>query len=598
MQADTLFEQIVVFLAAAVIAVPLFSRLKMGAVLGYLVAGVVIGPHALGLIADPDSTMRFAEMGVVLLLFLLGLELTPERLWRMRRIVFGAGGVQVALTALAAAAALYWLLPSWPVALVLGLAAAQSSTAVAMQLLAERRELTSAPGQQAFGISLFQDVAAIPVLALIPVLAVSAGAAQADGAGIGEGGLGRAALVLVALVIVGRVALPPLFRTISRQGSNELFSAAALLVVLGVAWLMQLAGLSLTLGAFVAGVLLANSEFKHEIESHIQPFKGLLLGLFFISVGMAIDLRLIEAYPLLIAGAVLALVLIKLPILYAIGRSIGQLDRKQALLLAGLIGSGGEFAFVILTEAGRVGLIDARTWGIAVCVVGVSLALVPLLVLAMDRLGQRLHSAPVRAVDRLPETTPRVIVAGFGRVGQIISRVLSAQGVAHTVLEPSTEQLDLSRRFGNRIYYGDPSRPEMLRAAHAEAAEVMVLASDDPELSLRTARIVRRQFPNLKIVARARNRAHAFKLMDLGVDHLERETFHSSLELSREVLTRLGVPEDVAAERVDQFRRHDEAVLARQYLIHDDEAALVQSSHEARAELDTLFEADREKQRP
>jgi glutathione-regulated potassium-efflux system protein KefB len=592
MQADTFLEYALVFLLAAVIAVPIANRFRLGAVLGFLAAGIAIGPYGLGLVADPASTLRVAELGVVFLLFLLGLELTPQRLWAMRRIVFGGGGLQVALTALVGAAAAWAFVPGWQTALLLGLALAQSSTAVAMQLLAERRELASAPGQQAFGVSLFQDMTAIPILAVLPALAISAGVAGGGEAPDGTGAL-RALAVVAGLILVGRAALPPLFRAISRAGSIEVFSAAALLVVIGTAWLMQLAGLSVTLGAFIAGVLLANSEFRHEIESHIQPFKGLLLGLFFISVGMAIDLALIERHPLLVAGGVLAVLAIKMPILYAVGRTVGRLGHGDALMLAGLIGAGGEFAFVILAEGHRVGLLDPETFGLSLAIVGLALAAVPLTVPAMAKLAARTRSGEARAFDELPDAAPRVIVAGFGRVGQMVSRVLSAQGVAHTVLEPSTEQLDFSRRFGSRLYYGDPTRPELLRAARADRAEVFVVATDDPEQNVRTARIVKRLFPHLVVLARARNRQHAFKLMDLGVDWLVRETFHSSLELARETLVRLGVPDDVAIGNVDRFRRHDEALLARQYLIHDDETALVQSAQEARAELESLFEADR-----
>jgi glutathione-regulated potassium-efflux system protein KefB len=593
MEVDTFLEHALVFLVAAVIAVPLANRFRLGAVLGFLGAGIVIGPHGAGLITDPESSLRVAELGVVFLLFLLGLELTPQRLWAMRRIVFGAGGLQVGLTALIGAAVAWAFVPGWQTALLLGLALAQSSTAVAMQLLAERRELASAPGQQAFGISLFQDMTAIPILAVLPILAISAGVASGGEATPSAGGVLRALATVAGVILIGRAVLPPLFRAISRAGSIEVFSAAALLVVIGTAWLMQLAGLSVTLGAFIAGVLLANSEFRHEIESHIQPFKGLLLGLFFISVGMAIDLALIERHPLLVAGGVLAVLAIKMPILYVAGRAVGRLGHGDALMLAGLIGAGGEFAFVILTEGHRVGLLDPQTFGLSLAIVGLALAAVPLTVPLMAKLAARTARRDDRPFDEMPDETPRVIVAGFGRVGQIVSRVLSAQGIAHTVLESSTEQLDFSRRFGSRLYYGDPTRPELLRAARADRAEVFVVATDDPEQNVRTARIVKRLFPHLVVLARVRNRQHAFKLMDLGVDWLVRETFHSSLELARETLVRLGVPDDVAIGNVDRFRRHDESLLARQYLIHDDETALVQSAQEARSELEALFEADR-----
>lgn len=582
-----------IFLVAAVIAVPLFNRLRLGAVLGFLVAGVVIGPDGAALITGAEQTLQIAELGVVFLLFLLGLELSPQRLWGMRRIVFGAGGLQLGLTALVAGLVAAALVPGWPAALVIGLALAQSSTAVALQILAERREVGAEHGNQAFGISLFQDVSAIPILALLPALGAAL-AGNASGAEAFSGfGFAKALAVIAALILVGRAALPPLFQAISRAGSVEVFSAAALLVVIGTAWIMQQAGLSVTLGAFIAGVLLANSEFRHEIESHIQPFKGLLLGLFFIAVGMQIDLDLIAAHPLLIAGCVLAVFAIKMPILYLAGRAVGRLQARPALLLAALLGAAGEFGFVVLTEGQRAGLVDPQTYGIALVVVGVSMALTPLIVRAADRLARAPHRDATRPFDTPTEARPRVIVAGFGRVGQIVSRVLSAQGIAHTVLEPSVEQVDFSRRFGSRLYYGDPSRPELLRAARCDQAELFVVAIENVEHNVRTARVVRRLYPQIKVLARARNRQHAFKLMDLGVDWLVRETFHSSLELTRQVLLRLGLSAQAAGERIERFREHDERMLAAQHLIYDDETALIQSAAEARAELERVFAADR-----
>jgi len=587
MSPDGFLATALVFLLAAVVAVVLFNRLGLGAVLGFLVAGVAIGPDGFALIVDGAQTLRVAELGVMFLLFLLGLELSPQRLWLMRRVVFGEGGAQLGVTVLIGAALAWLVVPDWRVALVLSIALAQSSTAIALQILAERKEVGADHGQQAFGISLFQDVMAIPVMALIPLLSAHA-ASRGD-----AWGFAKALGTIAAVIIAGRLLLPPMFRAISRAGSVEIFSAAALLVVIGTAMIMQLAGMSVTLGAFIAGVLLANSEFRHEIESHIQPFKGLLLGLFFMAVGMSIDLDLIAAHPLVVAGGVLAVFAIKAPIIYAVGRSIGRLPAPQALLLGALIGACGEFAFVVLGEGRKAGVLDAQIYGLSLAVVGVSMALTPLAVMAAAALGKRLRHTEQRPFDAMPDHEPKVIIAGFGRVGQIVARVLSAQGIPHTVLEPNVDQVEFSRRFGNTIYYGDPSRPELLRAARADRAELFVVAIDDPELSVRTTRIVKRLFPNLKVLTRARNRQHAFKLMDMGVDGVVRETFHSSLVLTARVLEGLGMDEATATARIERFREHDEKMLHEQYLIHDDESALVQSATEARAELARLFEADR-----
>lgn len=592
MSADGFLANALVYLIAAVIAVPVFNRIGLGAVLGFLVAGLVIGPDGLAFVTESEDTLRVAELGVVFLLFLLGLELSPQRLWLMRRVVFGEGGLQLGLTSVVGAALLYVVVPDWRAALVLGIALAQSSTAIALQILGERKEVGDEHGQQAFGISLFQDVMAIPVLAMIPLLA--AGADSASGAGTEWLAFGKAVGTIAAVIVGGRLLLPPLFRAISRAGSVEVFSAAALLVVIGTASIMQLVGLSVTLGAFLAGVLLANSEFRHEIESHIQPFKGLLLGLFFMAVGMSIDLDLIRQYPLVVGGAVLAVYAVKSPIIFAAGRTIGRLPTPQALLLGALIGQCGEFAFVVLSEGRKAGLLDETVFGLSLAVVGVSMALTPLAVIAAAALGRRVTQRETRPYDAIPDHDPQVIVAGMGRVGQIVSRVLAAQSIPHTVLEPSAEQVEFSRRFEHRLYYGDPSRPELLRAARAARAKVLVVAVDDPELSVRIVRIAKRLFPHLKIYARARNRQHVFKLMDLGVDYAVRETFHSSLVLTRRTLEGLGLDPETATARVERFREHDQAILHEQYLIHDDESALMQSNKEARAELARLFEQDRE----
>ena len=583
-------ELFLIFLLAAVVAVPLFRRFGLGAVLGYLVAGVAMGPFGLRLVKDPASVLGFSELGVVLLLFVIGLELSPARLWVMRRPVFGVGGLQVLITALALGAITALLGLGWKANLVIGLGLALSSTAVGLQLLAERKELNTGFGRLAFAILLFQDLAAIPLLALIPLLGEAKAASQSAPP---LDAVLRALGMIAVVVIGGRLLLRQLFRAVAWTKMPEVFTATSLLVVVGTAWLMQWGGLSMGLGAFLAGVLLADSEFRHELEAQIEPFKGLLLGLFFIAVGMSIDVHRVMAEPVLIAEGVAVLLLLKAAILVLLGLRPGKLPAREALMLGAVLALGGEFAFVVFAEALRVGLIDAVLRDRLVAIVGLSMAATPLTVIAVSRWLLE-HPAPKheRPADPIDQDNPRVIIAGFGRMGQIVGRMLRAQGVPFTALENSVEQVELQRRFGNLIYFGDPSRADLLRAAHADRAEIFVLTTDDAEANVRTARLLRRQFPHLKVLARARNRQHAFKLMDLGVDEVVRETLHSSLELGQRTLEALGVPAEVAAERRARFLRHDEQLLKEQYLVYDDEAALIQSSQQARQDLEKLFEAD------
>ena len=583
-------ELFLIFLIAAVVAVPLFYRLGLGAVLGYLVVGAVMGPFGLQLVHDPQRTLAVSELGVVMLLFVIGLELSPARLWVMRRQVFGIGGLQVGISALLIGAATMLLGLGWKADLVIGLGLALSSTAVGLQLLAERKELNSGHGRMAFAILLFQDLAAIPLLALIPLLGQAKAAAHS---GLSPLVVLKAVGMIALVVIGGRLLLRQLFRAVAWTRMGEVFTATSLLVVVGTAWLMEQGGLSMGLGAFLAGVLLADSEFRHELEAQIEPFKGLLLGLFFIAVGMSIDLQRVMAEPQLIAVGVLALMLVKSLILLGIGWRPGRLPLREALMLGAVLALGGEFAFVVFGEAFKARLIDAALRDRLVAIVGLSMALTPLYVIAVSRLLIK-HpdkKKEERAADPIDHETPRVIIAGFGRMGQIVGRILRAQKIPFTALEHSAEQVDLSRRFGNMIYFGDPSRPELLRAAHADRAEVFVLTTDDPEATIRTARLLRRTYPHLKIFARARNRQHAFKLMDLGVE-VVRETFHSSLHMSQQVLEALGLPSEVAADRRERFRQHDEAMLRDQHLVYDDEAALIATSQQAFRDLESLFEAD------
>ncbi len=590
MDSHHLLQTAVVFLLATVIMVPLTKRFRLGAVLGYLLAGMVIGPQLLGLVGDTAGVATIAEFGVVLMLFVIGLELSPQRLWVMRRSVFGTGLLQVLATSVVIAAVAYYLAGlSGKGAAIVGGSLALSSTAFGLQILAERKEAGSAYGRQVFAILLFQDLAAIPLIAAVPLLAAST-ATHFDLFGIL-----RTVGMIVAVVVGGRYLLRPVFRFVAKADSVEVFTATALLAVMGVAWLMELAGVSATLGAFLAGMLLADSEYRHELESNIEPFKGLLLGLFFISVGMSMDLSLLWHRPGLVLVLVGALLLLKGVLLWPLGRLLGRLNRPDTLRLVVLLACGGEFAFVVLRLAAEQQLISMGQRDALILAITLSMALTPLLVVLAAKALNVQPKKPVREFDTIDTGPPRVIIAGFGRVGQIIARVLRAQGIPFVALEHSADQVDVSRRFGSiNLFFGDPGRPELLRAAQARTAEVFVLATDDPEANLRTARLVKRQYPHLKIVARARNRQHVYRLLDMGVDDPVRETFYSSLKMTRKTLEALGLPHQLAVDRVERFRRYDEDLLQKQALVYDDETRLIQSTRDALVDLQHLFEADAE----
>ncbi len=590
MEGHQFLQTAVVFLLATVIAVPLSKRFRLGSVFGYLLAGVVIGPQLLGLIGDTEGVATISEFGIVLMLFVIGLELSPQRLWVMRRSVFGTGVAQVFSAALAIGLVGHMLFGlSGSAALIVGGSLALSSTAFGLQVLAERKEAGSAYGREVFSVLLFQDLAAIPLIAAVPLLAPSS-----TTHGIDPLAVLRTLGMIVAVVVGGRYLLRPVFRFVARADSVEVSTATALLVVMGTAWLMELAGISATLGAFLAGVLLADSEYRHEMESHIEPFKGLLLGLFFISVGMSMDLALLMHRPLMIAGLVLGLLLLKSALLWPLGRLLAGLGRADTLRLMVLLACGGEFAFVVLRQAADQHLLAAAQRDALVLAIILTMALTPLLVGFTARiLHVSAKKRPEREFDTISSGPPRVIIAGFGRVGQIVGRVLHAQGIPFVALEHSTQQVDMSRALGTLdLFFGDPARPELLRAAQAGTAEVFVLATDDPGTNLRIARLVRRQYPHLKIVARARNRQHVFRLKDLGIDEPVRETYHSSLKMTRKTLQALGLSAEFAADRVERFRRYDEDLLNKQALLYDDKVRLAQSTRDALTDLQTLFEAD------
>ncbi|WP_282344922.1 MULTISPECIES: monovalent cation:proton antiporter-2 (CPA2) family protein [Pseudomonas] len=585
-----LLQAAVVFLLAAVITVPLAKRLQLGAVLGYLLAGVVIGPAVLGLAGDPQSVGQISELGVVLLLFIIGLELSPRRLWVMRKSVFGVGLAQVLLTGVViGAVALLGFEQPLNAAAVLGLGLALSSTAFGLQSLAERKELNSPHGRLAFSILLFQDIAAIPLIAMVPLLAGVEHNAENDLAH------GLQILVSIAIVVIGgRYLLRPVFRIVAKTGLQEVSTATALLVVIGTAWLMELAGVSMALGTFLAGLLLADSEYRHELEAQIEPFKGLLLGLFFISVGMGTNIGLLFSAPVAVLELTLLLILLKLPLLYFVGRMAGGLGRESALRLGLVLAAGGEFAFVVFKIGRDRGLFDPGLYDILVLTITLSMALTPLLLLALSRLPKA-KSAPLDVPEEYRDIvgdSPRVVIAGMGRMGQVIARILRAQKISFVALDTAVESIEFSRSFGHApVFYGDPLRPEILRAAKVEQAEYFVIATDDPETNIKTAALVRRLYPHIKILARARNRQHVHRLVDLDAQAV-RETFHSSLEMSRRMLVGLGLSPAQAEARVARFKRHDEQLLEAQQHVYDDAAKVMQTAREARAELERLFEAD------
>nr|WP_180201977.1 monovalent cation:proton antiporter-2 (CPA2) family protein [Pseudomonas sp. SbOxS1]NYU01241.1 glutathione-regulated potassium-efflux system protein KefB [Pseudomonas sp. SbOxS1] len=588
----SLLQAAVVFLLAAVLTVPLAKRLQLGAVLGYLFAGVIIGPSGLGLIGNTESVAHISELGVVLLLFIIGLELSPRRLWVMRKAVFGVGLAQVLLTgALLGVLALYVFGQPLNTSIVLGLGLALSSTAFGLQSLAERKELTSPHGRLAFAILLFQDIAAIPLIAMVPLLAGSSeNLSAAD-----DVNQGLRVLISIAIVVVGgRYLLRPVFRVVAKTGLPEVSTATALLVVMGTAWLMDLAGISMALGAFLAGLLLADSEYRHELEAQIEPFKGLLLGLFFMSVGMGANLGLLLREPIVVLGLTVLLIAVKLPLLFVVGRLAGGLNKISAIRLGIVLAAGGEFAFVVFKIGRDHGLFDPRLYDLLVLAITLSMALTPLLMLLCARLvSPKVQPVVVpeqfRAIDA---DEPRVVIAGMGRMGQIVARILRAQNIKFVALDTSVETIELSRSFGGvPVYYGDPMRPEILSAAKVADAEFFVIATDDPDTNIKTAELVHKLYPHIKIIARARNRQHVHRLVDLGA-HAVRETFYSSLEMSRQTLIGLGLTHEQADARIKRFKHHDEQVLEAQHAIYDDAVKVKQTAQEARAELARLFESD------
>ncbi len=590
--------QIAIFLAAAIIAVPLSRKLGLGAVLGYLAAGMLIGPWGFRLIDDVQAILHLSEFGVILMLFIIGLELQPSRLWVLRRQVFGLGTAQVLITGLVLAGVVMAHGWRWQAAIVAGLGLAMSSTAFVLQTLAEKKQLTMRHGRESFAILLFQDLAVIPLLAALPFLAASMGVADPAAHGGGWIDAAKAIGVIAALVVSSRFLVRPLFRTVSVLGGREIFTATALFLVVGVTLLMEVAGLTASLGAFLAGMLLADSEYRHELEADIEPFKGLLLGLFFIAVGMSANLGLITTKPLVILGIAGGMMLIKFILLYAIGR-FAHTEASSARKLGLALAQGGEFAFVLFGVAAGLKIFPQAAADVLIVAVTLSMLLAPLLFVLEEKVFSRhFDHAPQRAFDPIEQHSGHVVVAGYGRIGQIVSRVLAVKGIPFTALEKDAGQVDSVRKFGGKLYFGDATRPELLHAANTSAARLFVLAIDDPEDSVKCAALVRHHFPHVPVIARARNRNHAHRLVDLGVTRFYRETWHTSIEMAHQSLLQLGFAPSDASMTIAQFKDHDLALLRRQQAVYQDEAKLIQTAREASEDLQTLFESDREEQKP
>jgi len=610
----TLLTQTLVYLAAGVIAAPLAKRLKLGSVLGYLIAGLIIGPFALSLVGEQTDVMKFAEFGVVILLFLIGLEVRPALLWSMRKAIFGLGGAQVGVTALVMAGIglLLGLTPS--VALAVGLILAMSSTAIALQTLEERGMRQGAVGRAAFGVLLMQDLAVIPMFALLPLLAVGGAAVHEAAAGGGHGGENLIAALpgwaqalcvlaaVAAVVLLGRFLIQPVFRFIAKSRLREIFTAAALLIVVGVAALMQAVGMSPALGAFLAGVVLAESEFRRELESDIEPFRGLLLGLFFITVGAGLDLGLVAADPIGLIGLVIGFMAVKFAVIALLMR-IARASWRTTAAVATALAQGGEFAFVLLTFTVGAGVIGADLAAKLTAAVALSMALTPPMMTVYERIADKVKSrAPARAAPESEpfESEPEVIIAGYGRFGQVISRLLSGSGFRATVLESDVDQIEILRRFGRPVHYGDATRLDLLRAAGAERARLLIVGIDDKDKATELVETARKAFPHLSIVARAFDRLHAYELLRAGADEVERETFEGALSLGAASLRRLGLRGRQAHRAAASFRGHDRRMfeeLAPAWAGDIDEAYIL-ASREAAETMERLLTADLAQLRP
>ena len=583
-----LMLQATLFLGAAILLVPLGKRFGIATVLGYLITGLILGPSFLDVAGDAETLLHFSEFGVVMLLFIIGLELQPSRLWALRRSIFVLGGLQVGLTGTLLMGLIYQFTSlKLDTAFIVGFGLALSSTAFVLQILTEKQQLSSTHGREAFTILLFQDIAVIPLLAVIPFLS-----------GVREQTydllyFGKVFAVFAGLIFASRYVVRPFFKFVASSGATELLTAVALFIVMGVSILMGQIGLSMALGAFLTGVLLADSEYRHELEASIEPFKGLLLGLFFMSVGMLTNVKLILAHPILIVGAAMLLMFIKFAVVTLIARLSGN-RLPTSIRLGVTLAQGGEFAFVLFSVAAAQNVLKPDLANLITLIVTISMALTPLAFLLLEKVGEPLFAKrkPSREYDTIPDHEHPVIIAGFGRVGQIIGRVLRMHNIEFTAIERSANRVDFVRKFGNQVYYGDPKNPEILRAAGINKARVFILAVDDLERSITTAQYLRKNYPDLIVMARARDRQHYYRLREVGVRYIWRETYLTALDISRASLELLGISPEKARETIQTFRDYDDELIDRQQAIYDDEASMIETAQSAIAELESLFDSD------
>jgi len=581
----------VLFLFAAVVAVPLAARLGIGAVLGYLIAGIAIGPWGLGFISDVDEILHFSELGVVFLMFIIGLGLNPAKLWQLRRSIFGVGAAQVLLSAGVLAILLMLTRFSWQAAVVGGIGLAMSSTAMALQLMREKGMNRSESGQLGFSVLLFQDLAVIPALALVPLLAGNADE-HLDWTKVG-----LKVVAFAGMLIGGRYLLRPVFRFIASSGVREVFTAATLLLVLGSALFMDALGLSMALGTFIAGILLVESEYRHELEIAIDPFKGLLLGLFFISVGMALNLGVLYTHILLVLAGVAILVAVKMAVLFGLAHVYG-LRNSERLQFSGVLSQGGEFAFVLFSTASSQRLFHGDQMALLLVTVTLSMMTTPLLMKRIDKHLARRFNEPEEGDEQqwVADDQPQVIVVGFGRFGQVIGRLLMANKMRITVLERDISSVNLMRKYGYKVYYGDATQLELLRSAGAEHAKSIVITSNEPEDTLKIVHLCQQHFPHLAILARARGRVEAHELLQAGVTQFSRETFSSALELGRKALISVGLHPHQAQRAQLHFRRLDMRMLRELMPIHTD-TAQISRVREARRELEEIFQREMQQER-
>ena len=583
----SLLLQITIFLGASLLLVPLLKRFGIATVLGYLFTGILLGPDVFNIASDPKAIQELAEFGVILLMFLIGLELRPQRLWSMRSSIFGMGSLQVGLTGLVLALGSFFALQQGIAAsIVIGFALALSSTAFVLQMLSEKQQLNTTYGQQSFSILLFQDMAAIPLIAVIPLLA---------GTESSHHGIAYFAAIIATfsgLFLFSRYLMRPFFRFVAKSGAHELITAVGLFIVLGVVVLMDVLGISTTLGAFLTGVLLADSEFRHELEASIAPFKGLLLGLFFMTVGMTTELSLFVEMPWFIIGGALALMLIKMASVTAIARYLKN-SWRNSILLATCLAQGGEFAFVVFSVAKSENVVQQAILEPLTLIVTLSMVLTPMLYwLIQSQILPRFNPKTIPEYDDIPDEHNPVIIAGFGRFGQIIARVAHLQHLSFTAIDSNLDKVDFVRNYGGHLYYGDATQPDILRAAGIEHAKVFVLAIDDIEDSMNVARHIRLNYPQLKLLVRARDRHQVHLLRDLGIEHIWRETYLSSLGMAYHMLCDLGISDEDAYKSIELFRDYDEKLLTQQQQIYTDEQKIYETHRNALAELEHLFESD------